>query len=79
MTSAGATCDEGGAKNAETFAAFSAEDRTLAHVEAAIETKLRRGEPFMFTWNIDTAEGSGRTSVWVIRWVFGSEWDFLDT
>lgn len=47
--------------------AVELEDRTLAHVEAAIETKLRRGEPFMFTWKIDTAEGSGRTSVWVNR------------
>lgn len=43
------------------------DDRTLAHLEAAIETKLRRGEPFMFTWKVDMAAGSGRNSVWVHR------------
>ncbi|MCK6079404.1 ATP-dependent DNA ligase [Microbacterium sp. EYE_5] len=43
------------------------EDRPLVHVETAIETKLRRGEPFMFTWKVDMAAGSGRNSVWVNR------------
>ena len=30
-----------------------------------IGTKLRRGEPFHFTWKDDTSIGNGRTTVWV--------------
>ncbi len=41
------------------------EDRTLAHLQMVISTKLRRGEPFHFTWKDDTSIGDGRTSVWI--------------
>ena len=41
------------------------DDRTLAHLQLVIGTKLRRGEPFHFTWKDDTSIGDGRTTVWV--------------
>lgn len=41
------------------------EDRTLAHLQLVISNKLRRGEPFNFTWKDDTSIGNGRTTVWV--------------
>nr|BFF11985.1 hypothetical protein GCM10025699_32880 [Microbacterium flavescens] len=41
------------------------DDRTLAHLQLVIGTKLRRGEPFHFTWKDDTSIGNGRTTVWV--------------
>lgn len=41
------------------------EDRTLAHLQLVIASKLRRGEPFNFTWKDDTSIGDGRTTVWV--------------
>ncbi|MGL4256729.1 ATP-dependent DNA ligase [Microbacterium sp.] len=41
------------------------DDRTLAHLQVVIGTKLRRGEPFYFTWKDDTSIGDGRTTVWV--------------
>ena len=41
------------------------DDRTLAHLQTAIVSKLRRGESFQFTWERDVYQGSGRTSVWV--------------
>lgn len=41
------------------------EDRALAHVQVVVNTKLRRGEPFSFTWREDQAAGDGRTSVWI--------------
>jgi hypothetical protein len=41
------------------------EDRTLAHLQAVIGTKLRRAEPFYFTWRDDSSLGEGRTSVWL--------------
>jgi len=41
------------------------EDRALAHVHAVIGAKLRRAEPFFFTWRDDSSLGDGRTSVWV--------------
>lgn len=41
------------------------EDRTLAHLQMVIASKLRRGEPFNFTWRDDTSIGDGRTTVWV--------------
>ena len=40
-------------------------DRELAHLKYVMVTKLRRGEPFTFSWNIPEAEGGGRSSVWV--------------
>ena len=41
------------------------DDRTLAHLQVVIGTKLRRGEPFHFTWRDDASIGDGRTTVWV--------------
>lgn len=41
------------------------EDRALTHLQLVITAKLRRGEPFGFTWREDTSVGGGRTSVWV--------------
>ena len=41
------------------------EDRLLAHLQLVIGAKLRRGEPFHFTWKDDPSSGNGRTAVWV--------------
>jgi hypothetical protein len=41
------------------------DDRTLAHLQLVIGTKLRRGEPFHFTWRDDASIGDGHTTVWV--------------
>lgn len=41
------------------------EDRALAHIQLVVTAKLRRGEPFAFTWREDMSVGGGRTSVWV--------------
>jgi hypothetical protein len=41
------------------------DDRALLHVQNVITSKLRRGEPFLFTWRNDTSVGGGRVSVWV--------------
>jgi hypothetical protein len=41
------------------------EDRLLAHLQLVISAKLRRGEPFHFTWKDDPSTGNGRTAVWV--------------
>lgn len=43
------------------------EDRTLAHLQVVIGTKLRRGETFYFTWREDASVGDGRTSVWLYQ------------
>lgn len=41
------------------------EDRTLAHLQLVIGTKLRRGEAFHFAWREDPSTGNGRTTVWI--------------
>lgn len=41
------------------------EDRLLAHLQLVISNKLRRGEPFPFSWRDDASVGDGRTSVWL--------------
>lgn len=41
------------------------EDRALAHLQLVMTAKLRRGEPFAFTWKDDSSVGGGRTTVWV--------------
>lgn len=41
------------------------EDRALTHVQLVITAKLRRGEPFPFTWREDVSIGGGRTMVWI--------------
>lgn len=41
------------------------DDRTLAHLMFVIGAKLRRGEPFHFSWRDDSSIGDGRTTIWV--------------
>ncbi|MFE1646020.1 ATP-dependent DNA ligase [Microbacterium sp. P01] len=41
------------------------EDRLLMHLQTVIGAKLRRGEPFFFSWKDDTSIGDGRTTVWL--------------
>ncbi|CAI9387046.1 ATP-dependent DNA ligase [Microbacterium sp. T2.11-28] len=44
---------------------FVIDDRTLAHLQVVIGDKLRRREPFTFTWANPLDDGGGRTSVWM--------------
>lgn len=46
-------------------ATLKLDDRALAHLEIVILEKLRRKEPFFFTWAYDASVGSGRESRWV--------------
>lgn len=41
------------------------EDRALTHLQLVITAKLRRAEPFPFTWSEDASVGGGRTTVWI--------------
>ncbi len=41
------------------------DDRTLAHLKIAMLAKLRRGESFAFSFEIDVANGSGRSTIWI--------------
>ncbi|KNY07220.1 MULTISPECIES: hypothetical protein [unclassified Microbacterium] len=41
------------------------EDRALTHLQLVMTAKLRRGEPFSFSWKDDASTGGGRTTVWV--------------
>lgn len=41
------------------------EDRALTHLQLVITAKLRRAEPFPFSWREDTSVGGGRTTVWL--------------
>lgn len=41
------------------------EDRLLAHLQAVIMAKVRRGESFPFTWKDDISLGGGRTTVYI--------------
>ena len=41
------------------------DDRTLAHIQFVVGTKLRRDEPFFFTWKDDAAIGDGRSTIWL--------------
>lgn len=41
------------------------EDRALTHLQLVITAKLRRAEPFNFTWREDQSIGGGRTTVWL--------------
>ncbi|MFS0854654.1 ATP-dependent DNA ligase [Microbacterium sp. 179-I 3D4 NHS] len=49
----------------ETTVKTEIEDRALAHLQLVITAKLRRGEPFAFSWREDVSIGGGRTTVWV--------------
>jgi hypothetical protein len=41
------------------------DDRTLAHVLVVVSAKLRRGEPFAFTWREESSAGANRAAVWI--------------
>ncbi|MDQ0729115.1 ATP-dependent DNA ligase [Microbacterium sp. W4I20] len=41
------------------------EDRALTHLQLVITAKLRRGEPFPFSWKEDASLGNGKTAVWM--------------
>lgn len=41
------------------------DDRALTHLQLVMTAKLRRGEPFAFTWKEDMSIGGGRTTVWI--------------
>lgn len=41
------------------------EDRALTHLQLVITAKLRRAEPFPFSWREDASLGGGRTTVWI--------------
>ncbi|KQR50824.1 hypothetical protein ASF88_16470 [Leifsonia sp. Leaf336] len=41
------------------------EDRTLAHMQLAIITKLRRNEQFLLSWDHGVDNGSGYSSIWI--------------
>ncbi len=41
------------------------EDRTLAHLQHVMGSKLRRGECFFFSWRDDMSVGDGRHAVWI--------------
>ena len=40
-------------------------DRTLAHLQSVINTKLQRKEGFHFTWADDPIGGGGRNTIWI--------------
>ncbi|WP_449278839.1 DUF7882 family protein [Leucobacter sp. GX24907] len=44
---------------------YEFEDRTLAHLKAAITIKLRRQESFLMSWVNPPEKGAGRLSVWL--------------
>ncbi len=41
------------------------DDRVLAHLQVVVGTKLRRSEPFYFSWRDDPAVGDGRSALWI--------------
>ncbi|MEO5921318.1 MAG: ATP-dependent DNA ligase, partial [Pseudolysinimonas sp.] len=41
------------------------DDRVLAHLKVVITGKLRRGEPFLLSWNEKVDTGGGRGSLWM--------------
>lgn len=41
------------------------DDWALAHVQVVMVAKLRRGEPFCFSWKEDISVGGGRISLWI--------------
>ena len=44
---------------------YAIEDRTLAHLKAAVGIKLRLHESFFISWSFTPEQGSGRVSLWV--------------
>ena len=65
---------------------FSAdfEDRALIHLQVVIGGKLRRGEPFYFSWHDGQTVGGGRTTLWLAPQIalrfkyFGSRWPAIN-
>ncbi|MEI2269599.1 MULTISPECIES: hypothetical protein [unclassified Microbacterium] len=51
--------------NYSTNAKTDIEDRALAHLQIVIGNKLKRGEPFFFTWREDLSMDDGRRAVWI--------------
>ncbi|WP_345185918.1 ATP-dependent DNA ligase [Microbacterium panaciterrae] len=49
----------------ETAIKVDIDDRILAHLQAVIGSKFRRGEAFFFSWRDDPSAGDGRTTVWL--------------
>jgi len=45
--------------------AVDIDDRALAHLQIVVADKLRRGEPFAFSWRDDPSTGDGRTTIWI--------------
>jgi hypothetical protein len=41
------------------------DDRLLAHLQLAIVAKLRRGETFVFSWDVERERGSGSNAIWI--------------
>jgi hypothetical protein len=41
------------------------DDRTLAHLQVVVVSKLRKGEAFLLSWNAQPEQGSGRYALWV--------------
>jgi hypothetical protein len=41
------------------------DDRLLAHLQAVIIAKMRRGESFAFNWQKDVVDGSGHITIWI--------------
>lgn len=41
------------------------EDRALRHLQLVMTAKLRRGEPFPYTWKEDASIGGGQITVWL--------------
>ena len=41
------------------------DDRTLAHVQIVVGTKLRRQEGFFFSWDDGVEHGGGRGAIWI--------------
>jgi hypothetical protein len=45
--------------------AIDADDRVIAHLQAVVIAKLRRGESFPFTWAYSPGAGSGSVTAWL--------------
>ena len=41
------------------------DDRVMAHLQAVVATKLRRGEGFFLNWRDDPSVGDGHSAVWI--------------
>ena len=41
------------------------DDRVLAHLKMVILAKVRRGESFSFSWEHETANESGPSTIWI--------------